>query len=247
MGSLKQHRRKVGAALRQSGADSLLDEEIYMALLSFCLREDRAWELRGLALRLKSVFGGFAGLPKVTCEELGRIMGMDADTARFMRLVGELARRAVEARERSLSVASPEAAGKLLTERLGGCAYEVTAALCLDENLRCLCFKPLAEGDAVSADLDVYEVASQVFSSGASAVILGHNHPEGSADPSEGDMAVTKGIMDALRDLSVPVLDHITVSGSAYTSLAELGFFDGEGEPVRAEYCSASGRAKEGG
>lgn len=247
MGSLKELREKFGAELRQNGADSLLDEEIYTALLSFCLREDRAWELRNLALRLKKGFGGFAGLLDVTEDELGRVIGMDADTARFLRLVGELARRAEESRERSLSVASPEAAGKLLTERLGGCAHEVTAALCLDENLRCLCFKLLAEGDAVSADLDVYDVASQVFSAGASAVILAHNHPEGSAEPSEGDMAVTKGVMDALRDLSVPVLDHITVSGGAYTSLAEMDFFDGEGEPVRAEYCPASGRAKEGG
>ena len=59
----------------------------------------------------------------------------------------------------------------------------------------------------------------------AAAVILAHNHPSGSATPSESDIALTKHLHKALALIDVTLLDHIVVSQKEANSLSELGLF----------------------
>ena len=59
----------------------------------------------------------------------------------------------------------------------------------------------------------------------AHSVILAHNHLGGSPSPSPHDIEVTKRIQVALAQISISVLDHITVAGEQYTSCAERGLF----------------------
>jgi len=54
-------------------------------------------------------------------------------------------------------------------------------------------------------------------------VILAHNHPGGSLKPSAADIEVTRKISDALKTISIKVVDHIIVSGNNYYSFAENG------------------------
>ena len=63
----------------------------------------------------------------------------------------------------------------------------------------------------------------------AAAVVLAHNHPSGSAEPSDTDVRLTLELRDLLARLEVAVLDHIVVTPPATTSLAELGWL----EPLR--------------
>jgi DNA repair protein RadC len=57
----------------------------------------------------------------------------------------------------------------------------------------------------------------------SAAVILAHNHPSGSAEPSEADRNITIRISKALALLDIRVLDHIVVSARETVSLAERG------------------------
>ncbi len=57
----------------------------------------------------------------------------------------------------------------------------------------------------------------------AAAVILSHNHPSGSPEPSAADRALTKQLKQTLALLDVRTLDHIIVAGAAVTSFAECG------------------------
>jgi DNA repair protein RadC len=66
-------------------------------------------------------------------------------------------------------------------------------------------------------------VVETVLRYNANSVILAHNHPGGSLKPSAPDVEVTKRIRDALRTISVSVVDHIIASGSKYYSFAENG------------------------
>jgi DNA repair protein RadC len=55
----------------------------------------------------------------------------------------------------------------------------------------------------------------------ASHIILAHNHPSGSLEPSDEDLSVTKRLTDAGRLLGIEVLDHVIVTGGGYASLKE--------------------------
>ena len=67
------------------------------------------------------------------------------------------------------------------------------------------------------------EVFADVLVDRASAVILAHNHPAGSLEPSEEDITVTKRISQAGQILGIAVLDHIIFNQREYLSFVEKG------------------------
>ena len=56
----------------------------------------------------------------------------------------------------------------------------------------------------------------------AVSVIIAHNHPSGSMEPSEQDIALTRILVASGKILQIPVLDHIVISRSGYTSICRL-------------------------
>ena len=55
------------------------------------------------------------------------------------------------------------------------------------------------------------------------SVIVVHNHPSGSLEPSDEDLAVTKRLKDAGKLLGIEVLDHVIVTADSYASLRDKG------------------------
>jgi DNA repair protein RadC len=62
----------------------------------------------------------------------------------------------------------------------------------------------------------------------AVAVVFAHNHPSGCNQPSMEDLILTQKLCDAGRILEIPVLDHLIVSSSGFTSIksSNAEYFD---------------------
>lgn len=68
------------------------------------------------------------------------------------------------------------------------------------------------------------EVFSDPIADRAAAIIVAHNHPSGSLEPSDEDMAITRRLAQSGEILGIPVLDHIIISPrGGYFSFAETG------------------------
>lgn len=67
------------------------------------------------------------------------------------------------------------------------------------------------------------EVVKRALKLNAGAVILAHNHPSGSVEPSRADEYLTQHLKTALALVDVRVLDHIIVGSGAMFSFAERG------------------------
>ena len=74
-----------------------------------------------------------------------------------------------------------------------------------------------------SASALCHRLAGQALRSGASGVVLAHNHPSGVALPSRADQFMTRQVADALRPLGIRLLDHIVVADGDYVSMADSG------------------------
>lgn len=70
------------------------------------------------------------------------------------------------------------------------------------------------------------EVFAPAISDRAHAVILAHNHPSGSADPSPDDRAITDKMVKSGKILGIPVLDHVIVGRGRFYSFVEHGLMD---------------------
>ena len=67
------------------------------------------------------------------------------------------------------------------------------------------------------------EVAKEALARNTAAVMLVHNHPSGSAQPSRADEALTQLLKAALALVDVLVRDYLIVAGPEIVSFAERG------------------------
>ena len=56
---------------------------------------------------------------------------------------------------------------------------------------------------------------------GATALLIGHNHPSGETTPSSEDKAITKRLKEVSDLIGIKLLDHVIVTDDDYYSLSE--------------------------
>ena len=100
---------------------------------------------------------------------------------------------------------------------------ETVIMVSLDGNRNVLSSEILKEGGRNAADLDISRLVTAAAGSGASAVILAHNHPNGLSLPSEDDIIMTKKAEKALKTVGIKLLDHMIIANSSFSSMAESG------------------------
>jgi DNA repair protein RadC len=204
------------------GAAALADAE----LLALLLRTGVAGQnVLQLAQQLLERFGGLSGLLHTRADDLKTIKGMGGDAKRSQLIaVLELARRAMGEKLRARTVFdSPDAVKQYLQLHIGSRPHEVFAVLFLDVQHRMISLEELFRGTLTQTSVYPREVVTRAIHHQAAAVVLAHNHPSGSIEPSRADESLTQTLRAALALVDVRVLDHIIVSPGQSFSMAEKG------------------------
>jgi DNA repair protein RadC len=123
---------------------------------------------------------------------------------------------------RFLDLGNPVLVRFFLRVRLGGLEHEIFSALFLDARRRLIEYVELFRGTVNAAMVYPREVVKEALARNAAGVIFVHNHPSGVAEPSPGDVDITKQLKAALGLVGVEVVDHLVV-GESIASFAELG------------------------
>ena len=101
---------------------------------------------------------------------------------------------------------------------------EQFCCLFLDIRHRLLSMKVMFNGTIDGATVPPREIVKAALKHNAAAVILAHNHPSGTAEPSQADKAITERLRDALALVDIRVLDHVIIgSDEESVSFAERG------------------------
>ncbi|HEX7865216.1 MAG TPA: DNA repair protein RadC [Variovorax sp.] len=204
------------------GASALADAE----LLALLLRTGVAGKnVLQLAQQLLERFGGLSGLLHTGAEDLKSVKGMGGSAKRSELIaVLELARRAMGEKLRERAVFdSPEAVKQYLQLHIGTRPHEVFAVVFLDVQHRMIALEEMFRGTLTQTSVYPREVVTRAIHHQAAAVVLAHNHPSGSIEPSRADESLTQTLRAALALVDVRVLDHIIVSPGQSLSMAEKG------------------------
>ena len=121
---------------------------------------------------------------------------------------------------------SPFAVRDFLTVRAGAHEDQARERFCvlfLDSQHHMIEIRTMFEGTLSQTSVYPREIVRAALALNASAVILTHNHPSGTVEPSRADQHLTKIIKDALALVDVRVLDHIITGGGESLSMAEKG------------------------
>ena len=118
---------------------------------------------------------------------------------------------------------SPRTIKDYLTVRAAGLQREVFAVVLLDTQHRMIGTHDMFAGTLGQTSVYPREVVKLALAHNAGAVILTHNHPSGSAEPSRADEFLTQSLKAALALVDVRVIDHIVTGAGVAVSFAERG------------------------
>ena len=207
--------------LLSRGAAALSDAELLALLLRSGIQGKNVLQL---AQELVDRFGGVAGLLHTPAEALKTVKGLGPAKRAELVAVLELARRALAQQLTQKPLFNtPQAVRDYLQLQLGGLHHEVFAVLFLDSQHRLIALEEMFRGTLTQTSVYPREVVKQALTLNASSVVLAHNHPSGTAQPSRADEALTHTLKAALALVDVRVLDHFVVTASQAVSMAELG------------------------
>lgn len=192
-------------------------------LLALCLRSGAPGQPASvLALELLNRHGGLAGLLNEAPDALNA--SLSGSRAAALQAILELARRAIGQQLAQREVfGSPDAVKNYLQLHLARKGWEEFAVLFLDAQNRLIVMREMFRGTLTQTSVYPREVVREALELGAAAVVLAHNHPSGTVQPSRADEALTQTLKSALALVDVRVLDHVIVAPGLALSMAERG------------------------
>lgn len=215
------HRQRVKTRYLKEGLDSFEDHQVLELLLFYCIPMKDTNEI---AHRMIREFGTLSGLFEADPKDICRRCGVTENVAIFVSLIPSLARRYFKGKwGEKPSLSSSSAAGNYAVSLFTGRIYEAFFVICLDAQNRVNYAALVHEGTINEAPVYPRLIVEAALRHQANTVILAHNHPGGSLQPSSADLEVTRKISTALKSISINVVDHIIVAGDKYMSFAEKG------------------------
>lgn len=201
--------------LLRKGAAALSDQELLAVLLGKGTRDMDVMKLAGKLARLIDEKG-----LDVKAEDLSQFAGVGDAKATLILAAIEFARRRIK--PEGAKIVTP---ADLLPHVRHYADRKQEHFLCASINgaNEILNIRVISIGLIDRSPVHPREVFADALADRASAVIVAHNHPAGSLDPSSSDVEVTKQLKAAGDVVGITLLDHIIFNRSGYFSFLEAG------------------------
>lgn len=158
-------------------------------------------------------------LAKKSLKELQQIKGIGVAKALSISAALEIGRRRKEAPSSASTVYSSsksiyEGHRHLFEDLL----HEEFRVLLLSRSCRKIADRLISIGGVGATIADPKKIMREVILHQAESMVLMHNHPSGSLNPSDADRSLTAKVVRAARSLDTQVLDHLIFTNEGYYS-----------------------------
>lgn len=206
--------------LRDKGKNSLSDAELVAILIGSGNRDESAVDL--CKRILASAGNNFNALGKLSLKQLQEFKGIGEAKAITIAAALELGRRRkLEEKVNHEKIGSSRDVFEIMQPIVGELGHEEFWILYLNNSNKVLQKQQLSKGGITGTLVDVRLVLKQALEVGAVALILCHNHPSGTLQPSQADNSITEKLKNAASSLDIKVLDHLIITEQAYFSFAD--------------------------
>lgn len=217
------HRDRLRKRATETGLNSFNEHQVLELLLSYILPRV---DTNPIAHRLIKEFGSLSAVLDAKQEDLAKVNGIGERAAVFIHLMPQYL-KAYKKSKMSIGhvITNPTHVFNYLGEVIAYMPEEEFYMLCLDAKSKVLTAKLISKGTNNQVSFDLKEVTREALKTNACGVILVHNHPSGSNEPSASDIELTKKIYLALSLNGVSVMDHLIISKDDYYSFNKNGLF----------------------
>jgi len=215
------HRQRIKKKYEKSGMEGWLDYEVLELALSYAIsRRDTKPIAKDLLARFKTL----NGVLDADRKDLQSIKGISEHSALFLRFLKDISILYMEKgiHNRDL-LSSPRVVCDYLKVSLKGLADEEFKMLFLDSRNQLIAVETFKTGTVNRSVVYPRKVVERALYNHAVGVIIAHNHPAGSLEPSQEDQDITRAIKEALKTVDITLLDHIIIGNNDYYSFRNNG------------------------
>ncbi|MFR9502932.1 MAG: DNA repair protein RadC [Rikenellaceae bacterium] len=201
------------------GVESLSDTELLILLLGGSSQsENQAVEL------LKYYNSSLASIAKEEMSRLRMVEGIGMKSAINLKIAAEWGRRCAISLDNEQQVISSSAdVFEIFHSYFDGMKHEECWVLYLSASNRVVERYRVSKGGVSATVVDHRLIVKRALELLSTRIIMVHNHPSGSVEPSGEDIDLTKKIKSAAALFDISLLDHLVVSSSTYFSFQSKG------------------------
>lgn len=208
--------------LLEKSPSALSDSELLAIIIGSGSANESAVDLSKRILA--GVSNNLSELSRLSISDFLRFKGIGHAKAINIIAALELGRRRRNSESMNRpSIGTSREAFEIMHPKLGDQAFEEFWVITLNRSnkvIRTIC---ISKGGVEGTVADPKKIFKMALEDNASGIILCHNHPSGSAFPSESDKRITRKCKEAGSFLDLPVIDHIIIAQEKYFSFADEG------------------------
>lgn len=218
------HRERLRKLYLSSNIDMLDDHQVLELILTYSIPRI---DVNPIAHRLISHFGSLSAVFDASIAELCSVPGVGKNSALLISFFRQVERRYhIDDVTHRMRINNVSAAGKYLAPFFISENNEVVYALSVATNGKILRCCRLFEGSVNEALINTNKIIELALASGTVGIILAHNHPHGSAIPSQKDLETTDHILNMLTSICSMLVDHLIFADGDFVSLSDSGYID---------------------
>lgn len=178
-----------------------------------------------IAQQLIVEHNNLASLATKSLQTLTKTTGIKNDKAATLLAAFEISRRILQQKKWPdyNKITSPEEIAQIFIPILKDEQKEKFIVVCLNSANRIIKYEVISVGTLNSSVVHPREVFSVAIENLSASILLIHNHPSGSIEPSKEDIAITKKLVESGIILGIPVFDHLIIGENKYLSFIEKG------------------------
>ena len=201
--------------LAAKGAQALKNEELMALLLG---RGVQGKDVRKLAKEITTLLD--KGLEHLTLESLCSIHGLGRAKASQILAAIELGKRyLIHSNRRITDAAEVYRELKTFADR----AQEYFLTITLDGASHIIETRTVFIGTLNQSLVHPREVFADAIADRAAGIIIAHNHPSGTLEPSQADIQITRRLGDVAKLVGIELLDHVILTKEGYYSFSDEG------------------------
>lgn len=218
------HRKRLRNTYYVSGADAFPDHNLLELFITTVISRK---DVKPLAYALISKFGSLEGVLTASPKELCEIDGIGEETALAISLIKPIAERGLlEQRSKRKTLKSYSEFCDYCYDFFKFETNEKLLMITLDNGNHIKNRHTFSSGNSNEISVPIAQLVRAVTIDGASSVLLAHNHPGCSCQPSASDISYTIELNSVLKKLGIYLLDHIVFGEDGCNSIKKYANFE---------------------
>ena len=218
------HRQRVIQKYVNHGLDTFSEHEVLEMILYFSIPRRDTNELAHIIL---NEFGSLENVFNASPEELEKIDGVGKHSAVLLtmfRTVHEY--KNTQLYDKRIYFKNIGDIGLFCVKYFSEHVNESSVLLSLDAKCQLKKVTVISKGTVNETAFYPSKIIKSAINTDAAAIVIAHNHPGGTLQPSSADITLTRKLVELCSAVNIELMDHIICNEIFFTSLRERGLLE---------------------